>query len=333
MNLAPSNPLTRLKRLAVQLQPPAAEHATTAASEAPPPSPETHAQRGLRRLGRSSIVYDPLDAPAETLFAPSGHCDYYGCKGFLIDDDELQLKLRQIPSGPDSRLASASAPAACGYRETPPALWGDREWAALVERQHKESIFDMDKVRAAVANQDYARDGYLILEGVMTPEAQQQWVAALEETQRLNDNMVKAEWSSSVDWEGLRVFPPIEEFTSEEKAMALGSAQRLRPMSDANNGWAMRLHGTLPEYFPSGHVGYLMFVLFHPQLLELHRLCLQREAVYFGTSQSNSKVAGDAGVRWHSHGGWWHEHHQELSLPTERVGMHALAGEHTQVHQ
>lgn len=46
-----------------------------------------------------------------------------------------------------------------------------------------------------------------------------------------------------------------------------------------------------------------MFVLFHPQLLELHRLCLQRNDVYFGTSQSNSKAAGDGGVRWHSHGG------------------------------
>ena len=46
-----------------------------------------------------------------------------------------------------------------------------------------------------------------------------------------------------------------------------------------------------------------MFVLFHPQMLELHRLCLGRDEVFFGTSQSNAKAAGDPGARWHSHGG------------------------------
>lgn len=144
-----------------------------------------------------------------------------------------------------------------GYYESAPTLWGRREWAALVERQQHEPIFDMDRVRVAVAEQHYARDGYLILKSVMTPGAQRQWVAALEETQRLNDNLVRSRWTgegAAVDWEGLRVCPPIEEFTSEEKGRAIGSAQRLRTMSDANAGWAMRLHGALPEYFPSGHV-------------------------------------------------------------------------------
>ena len=46
-----------------------------------------------------------------------------------------------------------------------------------------------------------------------------------------------------------------------------------------------------------------MFVLCHPQMLELHRLCLGRDEVFFGTSQSNAKAAGDPGARWHSHGG------------------------------
>jgi hypothetical protein len=139
----------------------------------------------------------------------------------------------------------------------------------------------------------------LVLEGVMTTSTQRQWVAALQETQRLNDRLVQANWAADVDWAGLRVPAPTEMFSSDQKANALGSAQRLRTMSDANGGWASRLHGLLPEYFPSGHVGYLMFVLFHPQMLELHGLCLEREKVYFGTSQSNAKVPGDPGSGWY----------------------------------
>ena len=54
---------------------------------------------------------------------------------------------------------------------------------------------------------------------------------------------------------------------------------------------------------PQGHVGYLMFVLFHPHILELHRLCLGCEHVYQAHVQLNNKAPGDAGGGWHTHAG------------------------------
>ena len=90
----------------------------------------------------------------------------------------------------------------------------------------------------------------------------------------LNDRVISSDWRESIDWAGLRTPAPTEVHTPQQKAGALGGAQRLRPMSGANGGLAMRLHGTLPEYFPPGSVPYLMELMFHPQLVEVHRLCL-----------------------------------------------------------
>ena len=56
-------------------------------------------------------LIDPAMATPEMIFAPGGHCDYYGTKGFLDPDPGLRRELLQIPSGPDSPLAVASAPA------------------------------------------------------------------------------------------------------------------------------------------------------------------------------------------------------------------------------
>ena len=46
-----------------------------------------------------------------------------------------------------------------------------------------------------------------------------------------------------------------------------------------------------------------MFVLFHPHILELHRLCLGCEHVYQAHVQLNNKAPGDAGGGWHTHAG------------------------------
>ena len=62
----------------------------------------------------------------------------------------------------------------------------------------------------------------------------------------------------------------------------------------ANGGFAARLHGFLPEYFPPAHSSYLMFVLFHPQMLALHGLVLEADEVFYATAQSNCKSAGSS---------------------------------------
>jgi hypothetical protein len=132
---------------------------------------------------------------------------------------------------------------------------------------------------------------------------QAKWTAALRRCQELNDRVVRADWQTAVDWRGLRVPPPTDFHTNEQKEKAIGSAQRLAPMLGSNGGLASRLHGILPEYFPPAHVGYLMEVMFHPDLIALHRLCLDCHEVYYELAQLLSKAPGDAGGGWHSHPG------------------------------
>ena len=45
----------------------------------------------------TGTAYDPADFKEETIFAPGGHCDYYGSKGFLSDLPALHEALLRIP--------------------------------------------------------------------------------------------------------------------------------------------------------------------------------------------------------------------------------------------
>jgi hypothetical protein len=53
----------------------------------------------------------------------------------------------------------------------------------------------------------------------------------------------------------------------------------------------------LLRYFPIGHVPYLMFVMCHPQMLALQRLCFNcsKEDLFFGQVNLNSKKPGHGG--------------------------------------
>ena len=130
-------------------------------------------------------------------------------------------------------------------RETPPALWSVQDWQRLVERQQHEPLFDMDAVRAQYAAQSFRDDGYCVFRGIMTEETRRQWTQAMIDLHALNDQMISSDWRSAVDWRTLRVRPPLSVHTPEQKAAALGGAQRLTPMNDDNGGFAMRLHGVL----------------------------------------------------------------------------------------
>jgi hypothetical protein len=248
----------------------------------------------------SGELYDDSNFEEATIFSPEGHCDYYGSKGFLSGSVALREALLRIPI---DELAPATVPAVCRPKDVPPALWGPRQWRELEERQRREPLFDWAKVMKQYEAQDYRRDGFCAFEGIMTLETAENWSAALIELQEQNDRLVLSDWRESIDWEALRVQRPTAVFTDEQKAAALGGAQQLRGMDDSNGGFASRLHGLLPEYFPPGHSSYLMFVLFHPQMLALHSLVLEAEEVFYATAQSNCKSAGTGGSRWHSHGG------------------------------
>ena len=245
---------------------------------------------------KSSIgnTYDSLNYTESEIFQPDGHCDYYGSKGFLSPSAKLRAALLRIPT---AELAPATVPAICrSNTETPPAFWDAEQWSRLVERQQREPLFDMSAVRAQYDSQSYRDDGFCVFRNIMTPETQRQWTQAMRDLQELNDRLVLSDWRTSVDWRTLRVKPPSAVHTLEEKQRAVGGAQRLSPMNDDNGGFAMRLHGVLPEYFPPAHIGYLMFVLFHPQLLAIHRMVLESDDVYYATAQSNSAYSFHSSV-------------------------------------
>ena len=94
----------------------------------------------------------------------------------------------------------------------------------------------------------------------MTPDAQRQWSAALLKVQELNDQFLTSNWSQ-LDWatlgrwgSDLQGRPPPKRLSEKEVALVL----------------TLRQHGILPEYFPAGHVAYLMFVLIQKERAFLH---------------------------------------------------------------
>ena len=73
------------------------------------------------------------------------------------------------------------------------------------------------------------------------------------------------------------------------------------------------------QYFPPAHSPYLMFAMFHPQLLAIHKMVLESDDVYYSTAQSNSKRPGDPGARWHSHGGMPSFNDRRIRTPEEYI--------------
>ena len=179
------------------------------------------------------------------------------------------------------------------------------------------ALFDWAKVMEQYNAQDFAADGFAVFSDIMTEETTRQWSQALVELHELNDKLIMSDWRESIDWKNLRVFEPTAVHSDEEKDSGLGGGQQLQGMSDDNGGWAARLHGLLPEYFPPAHSSYLMFVLFHPQMLALHQLVLECDEVFYATAQSNCKVPGSQGSRWHSHGGMPRFNDHRIRTPEE----------------
>ena len=111
-----------------------------------------------------------------------------------------------------------------------------------------------------------------VFEGVMTPTTRRKWTAALLECQRLNDSLLWADWAT-LDWDVLRPGrAPVEPLPEEDKREQTGTAGFLPQRTDAAGVQTLRRH-VLPEYFPAGHVPYMMNVLTHPDMLTLHALC------------------------------------------------------------
>ena len=139
-----------------------------------------------------------------------------------------------------------------------------------------------------------------MFEQIILPKALENWTAALQRGQQLNDTLLRGDWSQ-IDWHGLGRTPPSERLTDAAIEQALGGSQAVPQETDVAGVRTLRHHSVLAEYFPAGHLPYMMNVITHPNMLELQRMCLGSDAVYFDHNQLLSRPGGYAGGGWHSH--------------------------------
>jgi hypothetical protein len=209
-------------------------------------------------------------------------------------DDPLLAKAME---GPTVELAQATRPEFMQNAGSP-VQWSSQDFARMeIER---ENFLDWQAVLAQFDADEYFADGYAVLRGVMTPAAVDAWTAAVHLGQALNDRLLVADWGA-VDWERLGRRPPTAMVARSAIQAALGGSQLVPQADDEAGVKTLRQHSLFAEYFSAGHIDYLMDLLTHPQMLELQRLCLVADMVYFDHNQLLNRAPGYKGGGWHSH--------------------------------
>ncbi len=214
----------------------------------------------------------------------------------LLEDIDDPILARSLV-GTTEELAAATRPA---FLENPasPVTWKAEDWDRL--EATREDLFDWAALEAQFDYDSFLRDGYAVFRGVMTPDAAAAWTAAVQFGQRINDALLRADWRE-IDWLGLGRTPPEKSLSTEDIDRALGGSQKAPQSTDEAGVQTLRINSVFAEYFPAGHVPYLMNVLTHPQMLALQRLCLACEDVYFDHNQLLTRPPGYPGGNWHSH--------------------------------
>ena len=210
-----------------------------------------------------------------------------------IDDSLLARVLRR----PSDELAKATRPDFVNNPQSP-VQWSGDDFAQM--ESNREDLLDWPSVLSQFDAEAFLRDGACVLEHVMTPKAIDAWSAALLQGQRYNDRLISGDWKA-IDWAHLGRTSPTASIAAEDVNRARGGSQ-LMPQSDDEAGvLTLRQHSVFAEYFSAGHVDFIMNVMTHPQMLDLQRLCLGTQTVYFDHNQLLSRAPGYAGGRWHSH--------------------------------
>ena len=215
----------------------------------------------------------------------------------LLAPEALEPTAARLLSRPTSELARATRPAFLANDHSP-VQWSRSDWDRL--EANREDIFDMSAVAAQFDHASYVRDGYAVLRGVITPKAVEEWTAALKYGQQLNDRLLTSDWAE-IDWQGLGRTPPTKFLIADEINNAIGGSQKAPQSDDEAGVKTLRRHSVFAEYFPAGHVPFLMNVLTHPQMLQLQRMCLGSEDIYFDHNQLLNRPGGYPGGAWHSH--------------------------------
>ena len=215
----------------------------------------------------------------------------------LLVTETLDPILAKPLLGPTSELAIATRPDFLDNHESP-VQWSENDWKHL--EVNRQDIFDMSAIMEQFDQASFLTDGYAILKEIMTPEVIKKWTESLKYGQQLNDRLLKSDWSQ-INWQALGRTQPKTFLTANEIKNALGGSQMVPQTDDEAGVKTLRQHSVLAEYFPAGHVPFLMDVLTHPQMLQLQRMCLGCHDIYFDHNQLLTRSAGYAGGAWHSH--------------------------------
>ena len=209
-------------------------------------------------------------------------------------DDPL---LAGMIEGSTDDLARATRPAFLSNTDSP-VMWGPEDWKDL--ESERADIFDLSAIETQFDPDKFLSEGYAILEGIMTDRAREAWVEAAQVGQQINDRLLQSDWSR-IDWQALGRSPPDKSLTSVEIENAIGGSQQVPQSDDEAGVLTLRVHSVFAEYFPAGHVPFLMDVLTHPQMLQLQRMCLGSDKIYFDHNQLLTRPGGYPGNSWHCH--------------------------------
>ena len=215
----------------------------------------------------------------------------------LLGPEVSDPTLARLLRGPTSELARATRPHILAGERTP-VEWSHSDWDRL--EANRQDLFDMTAVDAQFDSARFLQEGYAVLSEIMTPNAVEEWTAALEYGQHLNDTLLASDWTQ-IDWPALGRTLPTKKLTSDEITNALGGSQQAPQLDDEAGVKTLRQHSVFAEYFPAGHVPFLMNVLTHPQMLQIQRMCLGCHDIYFDHNQLLTRPGGYAGNKWHSH--------------------------------
>ena len=164
----------------------------------------------------------------------------------------------------------------------------------------RADIFNFSAIESQFDPERFLSEGYAVLEDVMTDRAREMWVKAAKAGQHINDTLLQSDWRQ-IDWRALGRTPPDKSLTAIEIENAIEGSQQVPQVDDEAGVITLRVHSVFAEYFPAGHVPFLIDVLTHPQMLQLQRMCLGSDNIYFDHNQLLTRPGGYLGSSWHSH--------------------------------
>ncbi len=215
----------------------------------------------------------------------------------LLETENNDPLLARMLEGSIDDLAQATRPPFLNSTDTP-VTWGPEDWEAM--NAARADIFNFSAIESQFDPERFLSEGYAVLKGVMTSHAREAWTKAAKAGQQINDTLLRSDWRQ-IDWQALGRTPPDKSLTAIEIENAIGGSQQVPQKDDDAGVLTLRVHSVFAEYFPAGHVPFLMDVLTHPQMLQLQRMCLGSDTIYFDHNQLLTRPGGYPGNSWHSH--------------------------------